>query len=95
MFKKENQDVVLQQQNDSDVYTTESDTSESQESDVDGQLTQLEDENYEDNLDSLLSAKASEPCKDFTVVEIVLLFLNPHSPRRTNYLNYMPCSAAP
>ncbi|KAK4007827.1 hypothetical protein OUZ56_012979 [Daphnia magna] len=59
--------VELARYNSCCVYTNECDTSESQESDVDGQLG---DEDYEDNFDNLLSAKASELCKDFTMVDI-------------------------
>jgi hypothetical protein len=37
---------------------------------VDRQLIQLGDKNYEINLENLLSAKASEPRKDFIAVDI-------------------------
>lgn len=75
------------------VHTNKSDTDEIQERNVDRQLTRLWDENYENNVDNLLSGTASEPCKDFTAVDIgnckfftvlfefdwIFLILNPHS----------------
>jgi hypothetical protein len=62
---------VLQEQNGSDaVHTNKCDTGDGEERNVDRQLIQFGDKNYEINLENLLSAKASEPRKGFTAVDI-------------------------